>query len=144
MVVSLLGSKKEVDRRFAVEVIKGIRTKKKLQWEKFGGVRPFKKPKINCKADSLYNLNTIPLTSLTTEPPLTINMSNSILDDIVQSPLNVDLPLSTTAVERAVKSVTAAASKTSDPIEQDGISFLAEASRNRNKITNKNKKMWMI
>ena len=127
-----------------MDIIKGIRTKKKLQWKKFGGVRPFKKPKINFKADSLYNLNTIPLTSLKTEPPLTINISNSDLDDIVQSPLNVDLPLSTTAVERAVKNVTAAASKTCDPIEQDGISFLAEASRNRNKIKNKNKKMWMI
>ena len=89
----------------------------------------------------MYNLNTIPLASLKTEPPLTINMSNSDLESIVLSLLIVDLPLSTTAVERAVKQVTSAASKTSDPIEQDGISFLAEASRIRNKMADKNKKM---
>ena len=69
--------------------------------------------------------------TLKTEPPLTRGLSDEELDKIISTPWAVELPLSTTAVERAVKQVTAAASKSSDTFEQDGASFMAERARKR-------------
>ena len=107
-------------------------------------MRPFKRPKVNSKASSLYDLNITPLETLKTEPPLTRGLSDEELDKIISTPWAVEPPLSTTAVERAVKQVTAAASKSSDTFEQDGASFMAEAARKRNKYEDRNKVAWKV
>ena len=142
VLISLFGSDGRKDREFNVNKIIEIRSKPKQLWRNSGGVRPFKRPKVNFEATLLYNLNTLPSKNLKTEPPLTSNLTDESLQDILDNPPNFDLPLSTTAVERAVKQVTAASSKCADPKEQDGSSFLALSAREKNSVANRNKRKY--
>ena len=144
VLVSLLCSDDPEDRRYAISTIKKIRSQKAPSWKKYGGVRPFKRPQINFKASSLIDLNLLPLTSLKTEPPLTSHIKSADLEALLLNPLQVDLPLATTSVERAVKQVTSAATRCSDPSEQDGCSFLAESARKRNTFAERDNLKWNV
>ena len=104
-------------------------------------VRTFKVPEnINFKAESLLELTNLSL--LKTEPPLTIQMTDDQLNDILIHPLKLGLPSSTVAVERGVKMTTEAAKHTSDPLLQDGLSFQKMSARTKNSLSNRNKKSW--
>ena len=78
------------------------------------------------------------LTKAQTEPPVTIGMSNDELDKALETPLNLQLPVSSMAVERGVKIVTRAANVTADPVEQDGFSFQTIAAVKKNSVKNRN------
>ena len=76
-------------------------------------VRPYVLPTVNTAADDITELidwQAKPPHLLITEPPLTVDLSDDALLEIVQTPLQVDpYPVHTVAVERAVKVVTEAA-----------------------------------
>ena len=56
----------------------------------------------------------------------------------------MDLPGNTVAVERGVKETTAAALKSADPIQRDGLNFQISDSRKRNSLYVTKKKQWNI
>ena len=85
-------------------------------------------PKINFDVTSLYELADLGLAN--TEPPLTQSLTENITR-LLEEPLSIELPLSTVAVERAVKDITAAARVCTDPAEQDGVTMQAIAARAR-------------
>ena len=62
-----------------------------------------------------------------TEPPMTQHLTNQELQTLLPQPLELDLPLSTVAVECAVKATTASARFCAVPTEQDGVSRQATA-----------------
>ena len=61
-------------------------------------------------------------------------MSKDELDKDLETPLNLQLPVSSMAVERGVKIVTRAANVTADPVEQDGFSFQTIAAVKKNSV----------
>ena len=142
VLISLLCSSAMEDREYAVNVIKDIRESEKKEKKSRARkkVRPFKVPEdLNFNAESISELTDLSL--LKTEPPLTIQMTDDQLNDIVIHPLKLGLPSSTVAVERGVKMTTEAAKHTSDPILQDGLSFQKISARTKNSLTkDRNKK----
>ena len=96
---------------------------------------------MNFECQSVLDLTD--LTKAQTEPPVTIGMmSNDELDQALETPLNLQLPVSSMAVERGVKIVTRAANVTADPVEQDGFSFQTIAAVKKNSVKNRKKKVW--
>ena len=145
VLLSLLSSDNPDDRKYSVNLIKNIRGKMTDKVKKTKRkVRSFKVPELNFQATSLYNLTVTPLKDASTEPPVTIGMSQEQLDDLVLNPLHLDLPCSTVAVERAVKITTAASKVSSDPVLQDGYSFMARAAVEKNSISTRNTKKFVI
>ena len=90
-------------------------------------------------ATSIESLNTKPLSSAVTEPPLTSHLYGPQLLKLLDTPLQVDLPVMSVAVERAVKEVTRAAIKCSDSRERDGIIFQTMVAREKNPLKNRNR-----
>ena len=78
-------------------------------------------PGLNFDAKSVYERTDLNKTDL--EPPVTLKMDNLELEQLLTSPLNLKLPISTMAVERGVKAVTKASLVTADPVLQDGFTF---------------------
>ena len=143
VLLTLLSSDEVNDRQFAVNTIKTIRSKlSKKRGKGKKSIRVFKVPKINFNATSLYDLTEDPLSSATTEPPVTIDMSDTELESLVKSPLDLGLPLSTVAVERAVKTTTSASRVTSNSNLQDGFSMMGMTAVEKNPISLRNKKIW--
>ena len=64
-------------------------------------------PDIDFAATTLYGLAS--LERADTEQPVTQHLTDQELQTLLPQPLELDLPLSTVAVERAVKAATAAA-----------------------------------
>ena len=56
----------------------------------------------------------------------------------------MDLPNNTVAVERGLKETTAAALKSADPVQRDGLSFQISDSRKKNALKVTKKKEWNI
>ena len=71
-----------------------------------------------------------------------MKMDNTELEQLIISPLNLQLPISTMAVERGVKAVTRAAVVTADPVLQDGFTFQVMAAQKKNNLKSRNKKTW--
>ena len=71
-------------------------------------------------------------------------MPDDVLVGLLEEPLNVDLPLSTVAVERAVKDTTVAARVCADPAEQDGFTFQTTAARAKHPYCGRDLKEWAI
>ena len=65
-------------------------------------------------------------------------MSLEKLDDLVLNPLHLELPCSTVAIERAVKTTIAASKVSSDPVLKDGYSFMAKDAVEKNSISIRN------
>ena len=144
VLLSLLSSENPDDRKYAVSLIKTIRGNMRDKAKKSKRkVRSFRVPELNFEATSLYNLVVTPLEDASTEPPVTIGMSEEQLDDFQLRPLNLNLPCSTVAVERAVKTTTAASKVSSDPVLQDGYSFMAKSAIERNSISTRNTKKFV-
>ena len=57
------------------------------------------------------------------EPPVTQHLTDQELQTLLPQSLELDLPLSTVTVERAVKATTAAVRVCADSTEQDGVSL---------------------
>ena len=69
---------------------------------------------LNFDAQSIHDLTDLSKSDL--EPPVTIKMDNTELEQLLTSPLDLNLPISTMAVERGVKTVTRASVVTADPV----------------------------
>ena len=143
VLLSLLGSSDPSDRAFAVDLVLQIREVGEQVWPaKSQGVRPVKTPLIQFGATCLYSLADLSLAD--TEPPLTKSLTDLELKAIREQPFFVDLPGNTVAVERGVKETTAAALKSADPIQRDGLNFQISDSRKRNSLYVTKKKQWNI
>ena len=142
---TLLSSEASSDREYAVNVIEEIRSKKaKKNNQKKKKVRTFKVPEINFNATSLYDLTTSSLSSAESEPPVTLKMTDKELKEIIEKPLCLNLPCSTVAVERGVKITSAATKVSSNPVLQDGYSFMTKSAINKNNIAQRNTKKFNV
>ena len=113
-----LMSKDLKERKKGVEYILNLRNRNAVDV-----VRTFGPPSylVNMKAMSILTLNQHSLRSAAYEPPATKIYSEAQLRSFVLSPLEVTIPLSSVAVERAVKDVTrASAFVGSSERERDG------------------------
>ena len=97
-------------------------------------------PQLNFDAKTVYDLTDLAKNTL--EPPVTVGMNNTQLEQILTHPLDLNLPISTMAVERGVKTVTKASTVTADPVLQDGYSFQVMAAQKKNSLKSRDKKVW--
>ena len=88
-------------------------------------------PKLNFDATSISQLTD--LEKAVTEPPLVIDLTDQEVLALVDTPLVVDLPIHTSAIERMVQVTTQAATVSSDSKIQDGFSHQRITARLRNK-----------
>ena len=58
---------------------------------------------INMKAKSIFELNMIPISQAENEPPVTKSMSFDELISVLKAPIDLELPITSVAVERSVK-----------------------------------------
>lgn len=89
------------------------------------------------------SLNSEPLESAKTEPPITLSLSGPQLMALEDKPLEVGLPMTSVAVERAIKDVTAAATVSADSLERDGFIFQIRGARAKNPYQNRNR-VWAV
>ena len=102
-------------------------------------MRKVRNPKLNLEATKLEDL--VDLNQASSSPPLLFNLTDDQLDLLKDEPLSVDLPCSTTAVERGVKENTAVATMVSGAWQQDMVSWNRVSARERNPLRFK-KKEW--
>ena len=93
-------------------------------------------PVINFAATTLYEL--AGPEHADTELAVTQHLTHQELQTLLPQPLELDLPLSTVAVGRAVKTTTAAARVCADPTEQDRVSLQAITARKKNPSSTSN------
>ena len=143
VLLSLLGSPDPSDRAFAVDLVLQIREVGEQVWPaKSQGVRPVKTRPIQFGATCLYSLADLSLAD--TEPPP---------DQVPDQPRarghqGAALPRGPARQHRdrgeGGKETTAAALKSSDPVQRDGLSFQISDSRKRNSLKVSKKKQWNI
>ena len=115
ILLSLLSSPEEEDRRFAIDKIAFIRN-----GAEFGdsSVRPFAPPKLNWNATSIQNIQDW---TDATEPLTTASIPSTELAKFITSPLQIPkIPSHTQSCERAVKEVTIASAKVFGHERRDG------------------------
>ena len=137
VLVSLLASQVKEERSEALEIVKRLRKKEKRSKRKT--VRKVQNPKLNLEATKLSEL--VDLSQASSSPPLLFNLNDDQLELLKDEPLSVDLPCSTTAVERGVKENTAVATMVSGAWQQDMVSWNRVSARERNALRFK-KKEW--
>lgn len=114
----------------------------KARLEKNYGLRKFKVPSLNFDAEDYTDLINWQDHQIT-EPPLTLNISNEFLENIVENGLSThhnikDFPCHTQAVERCIKLVTDASSSVCGENKRDG--FIRARLLSRQKMTSFNTK----
>ena len=131
VLLGMLCSESRRDRSIAVNVISEIRSKP-ASARASDSQRLFARKDwmVNEYARSLSELSSIPLFDASTEPPVTRHLSDVELEDLIDSPLECNLPLTTVATERAVKETTRISKiGASGPRERDGIMALSNIAR---------------
>lgn len=116
VLLSMLGDDDEVNRKAAVDIIKTIR-------QAAGGsqqqVREFRPPKIKENAQTLQDL--LPSKEeLTLEPPLTKDLSDEELQQLVTQPFISQIPCHSQGVERCVRTVSEASKSVYGMDARDG------------------------
>ena len=115
ILLSLLCSPEEDDRRFAIKKISSIRNGADLG---DSSVRPFAPPKLNWNATSIRNLQDW---TNATEPFITTSIPSAELVQFLTSPLQIPkIPCHTQSCERAVKEVTIASAHVFGQERRDG------------------------
>ena len=115
LLVSLLSSDDESDRRFAIDKIISLRN-----GEEYGdkSVRPFSAPKLNWEAQSIREIQDW---SDVTEPFITTSILTQELNQFITPPLTLPkLPSHTQSCERAVKEVSRASKHVFGAERRDG------------------------
>ena len=126
ILLSLLASEDEEERRFAIRV---ILDKVRRGGQGDSSVRTFKIPAINWKAKKIQELIDWDQTPIT-EPVVTTNLSSEELLACLDTPLVVpDWTCHTQAVERTVKKVTEASKMVAGREKRDGWIRAADSSR---------------
>ena len=128
ILLCLLSSSNEEEREVAVGKIREIRAKDL----DIGQLRQFhpRDYTLNLNAATLLDL---PEEGFKTEPPVTIGLTDNQLELILTQPLNVLLPLTTVAVERAVAETTKASRQVTEDkdLSRDGLIALSKDSRKK-------------
>ena len=139
----LVSSSDPQEREAGVQIIQAIRRKrnkpqavskkgKKRQKASMAGIRSFKPEdyKINPEAKSIVEL---PLHGFSnpTEPPVTMKLSDGELESLLTEPLSTNLPVSSVAVERAVRDVSDVSHRSICSEKRDGMIFLTLQSRDQ-------------
>ena len=115
LLVSLLSSSDESDRRFAIDKIVSLR-----DGNEFGdrSVRPFSAPKLNWNAQSIRDIQDW---ADTTEPLVTTSIPTPELAKFIENPLKIPkYPSHTQSCERAVKEVSRASKNVFGAERRDG------------------------
>lgn len=136
VLIAMLGDDREIIRELAYQRILKARSGNAR------GLRTFKVPKLNFDAKDYADIITWQDCEVT-EPPLTLNMSDEALKDIVKNGLgkcqNInDFPCHTQAVERCIKLVTEASSAVCGENKRDG--FIRARLLSRQQMPNFNSK----
>ena len=115
LLVSLLSSSEESDRRFAINKIASLRGGREYGDK---SVRPFSAPKLNWNATSIRDIQDW---SDTTEPLVTTSISTQELVQFLETPLKIpNYPSHTQSCERAVKEVSRASKHVFGADRRDG------------------------
>ena len=139
ILLHLLNSSNFEDRRAGVRIIQGIRekrnkppviTKQRKNARQAKKIREFKAKdyKINPEAKSVLDLPENGFSD-PTEPPVTMQLSDSELLTVLTQPLSTNLPVSSTAVERAVRNVSDVSKRSICSKKRDGMIFLTLQAR---------------
>ena len=123
IILCCLSSPDSEERTLGVETILRIRHKGSVQLPKTG-IRPFMPNdyRVNVNASGLHNLNMIPLREAKYEPPVTKHLSNQEILGFLHSPFDASgVPLSSVAVERAVKDTTRASMMARSTEQRNGV-----------------------
>ena len=119
----MLHSVNQAERLQGVNIILNLRKLKQKRVLSRMGVRVVKRRhcRINPQADCLANLNIHHVEKAKTEPPCTRGLTDKELMEVVESPLDLKLPITSVAVERAVKDTTRAVKMVSSSLEANGV-----------------------
>ena len=112
------------ERTLGVETILRMRHKGSSPQLPENGIRPFmpNDHRLNVKATGLQNLNMIPLKEARYEPPVTKHLSDQEVLGFLHNPFDASgIPLSSVAVERAVKDTTRAAMMARSTVHRNGV-----------------------
>ena len=141
IILCCLSSPDSEERTLGVETVLRIRNKaSSLQLPK-NEIRPFMPNdyRVNVKATGLHNLNMIPLNEARYEPPVTKCLSDQEILNFLHSPFDASgIPLSSVAVERAVKDTTRASMMARTTVDRNGVIQMTIRARakSNNKINN--------
>ena len=137
ILLAMLCSSKESERALAVQTISKIRSES-VRANDSAKLRPFgrKEYEVSPNASQLSDLNILPISDATTEPPYTKNLTDDELKSILDVPLECCLPLTTVSAERAVKEVTRVSLRgAKDCRERDGIIFQSKKARKASRFS---------
>ena len=112
------------DRTLGVETVLKIRHKRRSLQLPETGIRPFMPNdyRVNVSATGLGNLNMIPLKEARYEPPVTKQLSDQEILGFLHNPFDASgCPLSSVAVERAVKDTTRASMMARTTEQRNGV-----------------------
>ena len=136
IILCCLSSPDSEERTLGVETILRIRHKASVHQLPKTGIRPFMPNdyRVNVNASGLHNLNMIPLKEARYEPPVTKHLSESEILGFLHSPFDASgIPLSSVAVERAVKDTTRAAMMARSTVDRNGVIRMTIKARARAK-----------
>ena len=122
ILTGMLHSADKAERVQGVNIILNLRKlPKRVLTRK--GVRVVKRRhcRINPNADSLADLNIQHVEKAKTEPPCTRGLTDEQLMEVAECPLDLKLPITSVAVERAVKDTTRAVKMVSSSLEANGV-----------------------
>ena len=133
ILTAMLHSVNQAERLQGVNIILNLRKLKQKRVLSRMGVRVVKRRhcRINPQADCLANLNIHHVEKAKTEPPCTRGLTDKELMEVVESPLDLKLPITSVAVERAVKDTTRAVKMVGSSLEANGV--IQNTIRNRRK-----------
>ena len=120
ILMGMICSKDIKERRVAIEKILSLRTENSLTDSIIRVFHP-DDYKVNFNAMDLVSLNQVPLSEAKFEPPATKVFSDDEIKSFLYFPLDLNIPLSSVAVERAVKDTTRAAGMAGNEEERNGI-----------------------
>ena len=122
ILTAMLHSVIKAERVLGVNIILNLRKLPKRVLSR-KGVRVVKRKhcRINPNADCLANLNIHHVELATSEPPCTRGFSDEQLMEVIECPLDLKLPITSVAVERAVKDTTRAVKMVSSSLEANGV-----------------------
>ena len=118
ILLACLASDDVTERQLGVNILMNIRSKPPIK-----GIRKLSADayKVNIDATCLSDLNVINLSEAKFEPAVTKCLSDSEIMSILNTPLNIKLPVSSVAVERAVKLTTRCAVLAGSVKEVNGV-----------------------
>ena len=119
VLASMMGSQDQEERQTASDIISSLRKKEKRSKRKT--VRKVKNSQVNLQASKLSEM--VDVKKATSSPPLFFKYSDEELRQFLQEPYSVNLPCTTTAVERGVKMTTEAATVVSVAWDQDTVTW---------------------